>query len=490
MKTKLIFLVITVFIVSFLFSVLAKEVNVNLTLDYKANGPLVKKLLFGNNIEWVDNGEGVFDPASGSFNSRKLAFAKESGMTSLRFPGGCLADTYHWKDGIGDIVQRRPGLHFFNGNKIASNFGTFEFLQLCKMLGASPIITLNIATGTPQEAVEWVLYVNKIVSEKGVPAVLFWEVGNEPYYGNKFAKFTPDSYAAKFLEFAVALKKVNPDIVLGANLVSKNVDDFYRNSTGKGWNETVLKQAGAYIDYVSLHNAYYPGPIKSSGLSDKEIFRMAFDGVEEFKNDIDWLTRQLSHYKNGAVKKIAITEYNSFFGLNSKYDSYISTLGGALYVAGILHNFITDGRVDVGNFWSLFDNWYFGMVSAGTVFRPGFYVFKFFAQAQDAQIMPVIQSEQSQIKVLAVKDTKMHKVSIFIINFDTDNKAAVNIRIDNFTYPATAVLKYISGSSFTDSNDYSPGSISVVQKNVVCTKEGIKITVNPVSVSVIECISG
>ena len=82
-------------------------------------------------------------------------------IPNLRWPGGCFADTYHWKEGVGPKAQRPTIVNTWWGGVTEDNsFGTNEFLNMCEMLGAEPYLAANIGTGTPQELIDWVQYVS------------------------------------------------------------------------------------------------------------------------------------------------------------------------------------------------------------------------------------------------------------------------------------------------------------------------------------------
>ena len=129
----------------------------------------------------------------------------------LRWPGGCFADNYHWKDAIGPKNKRKKIENVMWGNVVEDNsFGTNEFLDMCEMIGADPYLAVNMGGGTVQEAAEWVQYVNhangtsyltdlRMQSGRTKPwQVKYWGVGNESwdcgghmtadYYVNEFKK--------------------------------------------------------------------------------------------------------------------------------------------------------------------------------------------------------------------------------------------------------------------------------------------------------------
>jgi alpha-N-arabinofuranosidase len=114
-------------------------------------------------------------------------------IPNLRWPGGCFADEYHWRDGIGPRDQRPRMVNSHWGDVVEDNsFGTHEFMELCELLGADPYISGNVGSGTVQEMSEWVEYVTRdddspmatLRRQNGRDSawkVPFWGIGNEPW---------------------------------------------------------------------------------------------------------------------------------------------------------------------------------------------------------------------------------------------------------------------------------------------------------------------
>ncbi len=132
-------------------------------------------------------------------------------VPNLRWPGGCFADTYHWKDGIGP-KEKRPTMvnKWWGGVTEDNSFGTHDFLDMCERIGAEPYLSGNVGSGTVQELSDWVQYVNfekdspmsKLRKQNGREApwkVRFWGIGNEAwgcggnmkaeYYGNVYRQY-------------------------------------------------------------------------------------------------------------------------------------------------------------------------------------------------------------------------------------------------------------------------------------------------------------
>ena len=134
----------------------------------------ISPLVFGLGLEWVENGNRLLDPASGRLRDEVVARLKPLRVPVWRFPGGILADHYHWRDGVGPRRSRPVGANPMDGSSHANVFGTDEFIELCRALGSEGLVTLNFGNGTLEEALAW----QKHFLTRGFP-VRYWEVGNE-----------------------------------------------------------------------------------------------------------------------------------------------------------------------------------------------------------------------------------------------------------------------------------------------------------------------
>jgi alpha-N-arabinofuranosidase len=130
-------------------------------------GPVVYKNVYGHFAEHLGRGiyEGIWvKPESPIPNTRGIrndvvAALKELHIPVLRWPGGCFADEYHWKDGIGPREKRPAMINTHWGGVVEDNsFGTHEFMDLVEQLGTDAYVTGNVGSGTPQEMMEWVEY--------------------------------------------------------------------------------------------------------------------------------------------------------------------------------------------------------------------------------------------------------------------------------------------------------------------------------------------
>ena len=189
----------------------------------------------------------------------------------LRWPGGCFADEYHWKDGIGPKGSRKRMVNTHWGGVVEDNsFGTHEFMELCAQLGCEPYINGNVGSGTVQEMSEWVEYMTfdgispmaELRGKNGDPApwkVKYFGVGNENWGcgGN----MRPEYYADLYRRFQTYVRNYGENkiykIACGPGCAHDR-DDTY-------WTEKVMEIAGAYTDAITLHYYTVPGPWENKG---------------------------------------------------------------------------------------------------------------------------------------------------------------------------------------------------------------------------------
>jgi alpha-N-arabinofuranosidase len=253
--------------------------------------------------------------------------------TVIRWPGGLFADGYHWRDGVGPPGQRpvKPNRYWrrfgpFMGPRDPNSFGTDEFIELCREVGAEPYINVNLATGTPGEAAEWVRYCRGRVP--------WWGVGNEQYGFWAFGHCRPDAYARRYLEFRRAMLDADPDIrtvVVGT--------DF---SFVPEWNRIVLDAVGEEADLLSFH-IYLPTfervlSYLQRERRDPEGVYYAMVGVgEEVERRISWTEDTLRHSLGpDSHMRLALDEWNLWW---HPFQIYRAVFGmrEALAVAGILN---------------------------------------------------------------------------------------------------------------------------------------------------------
>jgi alpha-N-arabinofuranosidase len=284
-------------------------------------------------------------------------------VSVLRYPGGCYADYYNWKNGVGPRDQR-PTVwstvwHEWNSN----DFGTDEYMELARMLGYDGHITTNYVSGTPQDAAEWVQYANgsadtpmgRLRAQNGHPepyGIKMWAIGNEAPAlcseeytgGTKLA-----DYAARFHEFEDAMRKVDPSIhfmpssVGEPNWVRELVQavpaEQLATSIYTGRCAHYDPMADTICDQKNLYQGEYPGSVTVGDYVDPTVQQKAYYQAVvgeplEFRDELEANIQALGS-RLPAHPFFAITEFNSYWFSETKDPDY--RLGNALYFAGIFN---------------------------------------------------------------------------------------------------------------------------------------------------------
>ncbi len=268
---------------------------------------------------------------------------KELGIRHLRWPGGCFADCYSWRQGIGSDrshSRNRPwgnpliGLFFAAmgvrgvkvGPDVDNRFGTNEFIAYCRAVGAEPSITASMGDRGPEEAEAWVAYVR---DEFGSGAVPVWFVGNEQWnpieHNGCFRR--PRRYVERYLRWAEAMRRADPRI----RLVASGGDDLAQPE----WNSVLLEGIGEEMDYISCH-IYAPIALLSRGLTDDEATYLAMSGAYLYvEKSFARLTRKMQSIIGREIP-IAFDEWN-VLGAGRNFVMPQGYLREAIAAAGIVH---------------------------------------------------------------------------------------------------------------------------------------------------------
>lgn len=276
-----------------------------ITVHADQPGQAIHRTLFGANICWPMHVNNLDQKTQTGKDFVALApYAKQLGITILRYPGGLWSDAYRWKQGIGSIAERKMGSVTGIRNDQMPRIGTDEFLRFCEAAGMQGDITVNYGLCTYespqaayQEAADWVEYCNApndgsnpgagtdwaaVRAQNGHPApyhVQYWEIGNEinnleHSEKNHWGHTDVTTYAKRCVGFARAMKAIDPTIKVGA-VGHRTVDYVSPNDTKIGskkpWDRTVLEIAGKDLDFIIPH-LYSSGP---GGLT----ARLASNGV-------------------------------------------------------------------------------------------------------------------------------------------------------------------------------------------------------------------
>jgi alpha-N-arabinofuranosidase len=227
----------------------------------------------------------------------------------LRWPGGCYADHYHWRDGIGEPGKRPTRLGLSCGKKVVdeNRLGTHEFLAFCEKIGAEPYLAGNMGSGSVQEMCDWVEYCNaniptSLVKERRANGrqspfgVKLWGVGNENWGCG--GEYSAEAYGLEYRRYASMLKHVDPEI----ELVACGHDG--------AWNERLiptLRHHAHLVNHYSIHR-YWIGGGPGSDFTEQDYYR-SLKEAEETEEFILETRQLLNEIDPGKKIGIALDEW-------------------------------------------------------------------------------------------------------------------------------------------------------------------------------------
>jgi len=248
-------------------SAMAKSdpVPVSVSVDPAKTGPVINRDIYGQFAEHLGRGiyEGIWVGENSSIPNTKgyrndvLEALRKIRVPVIRWPGGCFADEYNWRDGIGPRDKRPVRVNTHWGGVTENNeFGTHEFLDFTELVGAEAYVAGNMGSGTPREMAEWVEYMtsdsqSSLANERRANGrdkpwkVKYFGIGNESWGcgGNMRPEYSADLHR-RYQTFVKAPRE-NPVIKVATGA---NVDDY-------NFTKVLMERAAHQMDAISLH--YY-----------------------------------------------------------------------------------------------------------------------------------------------------------------------------------------------------------------------------------------
>ena len=386
----------------------------------------------------------------------------------LRWPGGCFAEFYNWRDGIGPKECRSKIVNATWGGVVEDNsFGTHEFMDLCQQVGCEPYIAVNVGTGSPREAAEWAAYMAD--GEKSPMADLRRKNGREEpwdltYYGignENWGFMRAEYYADVYRQFANFVKpyggKKLYKIACGAN-----GNDY-------AWTETLMRLAGKQMDGLSLH--YYTMPkyyateeypweekAPARGIDTGNYYRSLRRALY-----MDELIKRHKHImdqydKEGRVA-IVVDEWGTWHkaeaGTNPSFLYQQNTMRDAIAAAVTLNIFNSHSdRVRMANLAQMVNVLQSVILTKDEkmLLTPTYHVFDLFMAHQNAQrIESYVQQDltgTAEAKVPAMQISASQddtgNVHATLVNLSADEPCEAHIHLEGASF-STAAIRYISG---------------------------------------------
>ncbi len=284
--------------------------------------------------------EAAWDHIADQWRPDVIAASQELGPTMMRW-GGIFTDFYRWREGVGPRSQRKPMLNLLWGGIESNQIGTDEFVDFCRQVNADPLICVNfesdgrkrymkdrngIRTADAKEAAQWVAYCNqegnaeRIAHGRVKPYnIRHWQIGNETSHDKR--GFDLETAARKTVEFATAMKKVDPDIELIA-------------WGDKNWGPRMIEVAGEHIKHIAIHHMYNPDRKKNPVLGNLKYredpdrtWEVMMDAVKQHEKKITRARQMVA----GTDINIALTECHYSIKDRDRCDVMSSWVTGVSY---------------------------------------------------------------------------------------------------------------------------------------------------------------
>jgi len=432
---------------------------------------------------------------------------KKLKVPNLRWPGGCFADTYHWKDGIGPKEKRPKMVNVWWGGVTEDNsFGTHDFLNMCELIGAEPYLAANVGSGTVQEFTEWIQYVNfdgespmsKVRRENGRAkpwSVKFWGVGNEAWGcgGNMKVEHYTDIYRqyATFMTDWSNTSKIFR-IASGANEA-----DYH-------WTEVLMRDIPHNIlDGVALHHystVQWSNKGSATDFNEGQYFATLKSAI--------WMDELVTRHSTimdryDPEKKIALVVdewggwYNVEPGTNPGFLYQQNTMRDAM-IAGVTLNIFNNHseRVRIANLAQTINVLQSVILTneEKIILTPTYHVMEMYNVHQDATLIPIdlksndYQFEGKSLPAVSASASRDQNgaTHISLVNIDAKNAQEITIDLQGGKF-SSVTGRILTSSSLQEHNTFeAPNKIKPDVFKGATLSSNLKVKLPPFCVVVLE----
>lgn len=422
----------------------------------------------------------------------------------LRWPGGCFADTYHWRDGIGPKENRKTIVNTNWGGVTEDNsFGTHEFMELCRQIGCEAYFSGNVGSGTVQEFSDWVEYCNMggispMASERRTNGqdepfnVKYWGIGNEAWGcgGSMRAEY----YADLCRQYSTYLRNYSPEHKIFKIASGANVADYH-------WTKTVMERAGQAVDAVSLH--YYTVPHQdwqhkgsATDFTDEEYYTTLHKTLR-MEELVENHTRIIKQYQGDRKVGLAVDEWGTW------YDVELDTNPGFLYqqntmrdalVAAINLNIFNNhcDTVCMANIAQMVNVLQAMILTEGSkmVLTPTYYIFEMYKGHQGAKQLEsyaettLLNHDDQAVPDLHVSASQQADGSILVTAANLNDTAAIPVTcMLGGAKPTGVTARVLAGAPAAHNTFAAPEQVVPAELNTSLTADGFTATLPPCSVA-------
>ncbi|GAA4756041.1 alpha-N-arabinofuranosidase [Flavisolibacter ginsenosidimutans] len=497
--------ILSALFLSFCFSSAVWAQQVQLTLNTADNKITISRFIYGHFSEhlgrciydgfWV--GDSVKVPKKDRIRLDIVDALKRIQIPVLRWPGGCFADEYHWRDGVGPRAKRPKMVNTNWGGVTEDNsFGTNEFLELCSLLNCEPYISGNVGSGTVEEMDKWVEYLNfdgesPMANERkanGHPKpynVHFWGIGNEAWGcgGNMTAEY----YSDVFRRYASYCKNY-PNARLSKVASGANSGDYH-------WTETLMKNVphgmmwGVGLHYYTIPTGSWRNKGSATKFDEKEYFS-TMKNCLRMEELVSKHSAIMDKYDSAKRVALAVDEWGIWTdvepGTNPAFLYQQNSLRDALVAATTLNIFNNHAdRVRLANLAQTVNVLQALVLTKGSqmLLTPTYYVFDLYKVHQDAKLVPVkfespdYTNGDAKIPALNVSASKdsTGALHISLVNLDPAKNISLQTSLDG-------AWKNVSGRIITSEKLTDINTFEQQKKVIAAAFNGAKLSANKLSI--------
>lgn len=434
-------------------------------------------LFHGSGVLYIDQVSLEPEDAQGQVRADSEEMIRALHPSFMRWPGGNVAQDYHWAWGIGPRDLRPTWVNTAWANAPEpGDLGTDEYLALCNRLHIEPSITVNVngAGATPEEAAAWVEYVNGPATSKygamraanGHPepyGVRQWELGNEIFGSWVRGHVSAEQYARSAVVYAKAMRAIDPSLRLTA--VGEGVA-----ADGAAWNSAVLEVAGPYIQFLAIHDYNSSAQNASAPSPRAEMFARA----AEFESNYQQIANLIRQKAPGRDIRLIVNEWNLFYGAD-----VIESMEGAVYASRMMNGFERDGNiVEANSISDLLNGWVGGVIQASrdrVYGTPQYYAVKMYSDHVGSDRLkadissPDLAAGVPVLDAVATREKDGARIFIKMSNAHEDSALPVRITVNAFKHDKNAVLELLTAHDSHQQNTFrEPLLVHSVRKSVTC----------------------
>lgn len=434
---------------------------------------------------WV--GEDSEIPNIQGYRSDVVEAFKDLQIPVLRWPGGCFADEYHWRDGIGPKEDRPKMINSNWGGTVEDNsFGTHEFFNFCELLGIEPYLSVNVGSGTVEEMAKWIEYITAVDGPQAKERMKNgrkepWKlkyvgIGNESWGcgGN----FTPEEYSNMYRRYQTYARNFDGNKLFK---IASGASDYDYN-----WTDVLMENVGNRMDGLSLHYYTVWNWDDKGAATDfsPELYYYTLGKALEVDSVINKHYQIMDKYDPDKKIDMILDEWGTWWnvepGTNPGHLYQQNTMRDAMVAAVSLNTFHKYAdRLKMSNIAQIANVLQSMVLTEGDkmILTPTYHVFKMYVPHQGGNFIPLdysspmkeVESERDEFKrfvpmVSATATEKDGVVTLSLANTSLEDKAKISIPLSSLNVNKIKDGSILKSDKISDYNTFeNPENVKPVK---------------------------